>query len=137
MTNKVLVSLKILGFSAAPEEVTRRVGLEPTKTWQQGDLIPRTTRHLASSGWEISASDVGGAELSPQMEALFGRIQGREASIAEFSRDARIELSIVVYAHESVPALHLPRETVEYLNRLHSSVDIDLYCLIEEEGHED
>lgn len=137
MTNTVRVSLKVLGFEEEPEVITRQIGLQPTKTWRQGELIPGTIRPRAASGWEIAAREEGGTELEPQIELLFSRLKGKEAVIYDIASRARVELSVVVYARESVPALHLPREAVEYLGRLQCAVDIDLYCLIEdgEDGH--
>lgn len=136
MTNTVRVSLKILGFQGEPEAITRRIGLEPTKTWRKGELIPRTVRPRPTSGWELLAIEGGGPELAPQIERLLDRIRGKEALLSDFGREARLELSIVVYARESVPALHLPRETVEVLGKLGSAVDIDLYCLMSDQQDE-
>src|SRR5262249_14316423 len=51
-TNECYAYFGIAG-SFDPTEITRQIGVAPTKAYMQGDLIPRTRKPRACSRWEL------------------------------------------------------------------------------------
>ena len=44
MANEITMSLRIMEFPFDPSRITEEVGMEPTRTWLQGEKItPRTS----------------------------------------------------------------------------------------------
>jgi hypothetical protein len=75
--------------------------------------------------------------LNEQVNALLSRIGLAGAFIAEFAQNCYLEITCVVKAYEYIPEMHLERSTLQKIARLGAEIDIDFYCLIEEDSQGD
>lgn len=137
MTNELSVCLVLAEFACDPNEITIGAGLQPEEIWRKGDQIGRTTRYREDNGWKISSGAEKSVGLNEQVNALLNRIGPAGAFIAEFARSCYLEIACVVKAYEYVPEMHLERSTLQKIAQLGAEIDIDFYCLIEEDGQGD
>jgi hypothetical protein len=122
------VQLNFVGFAREPNDVTALVGITPSKVWRTGDVIERSNRTYESNGWRVSA-ERSITEIEAGVDALFARLAPQWETLRQFSHESRVELSIVIYAGQQVPAVHLRRDQLDRLTELGGSVDVDVYCL--------
>jgi len=130
---EVRVQLNFAGFARDPDEVTTLVGIVPSKTWRIGDLIDKSKRTYHSNGWRVSAERPV-TEVEVGVDALFAYVAPRWEALRQLSNECRVELSIVIYAEEQVPAVHLRRDQIDRLAELGGSIDVDVYCLGRNDG---
>jgi len=90
-------------------------------------VIERSKRTYDTNGWRVSAERPLEVEIA--VDALFERLAPHWEALRELSGESRVELSIVIYAGQQVPAVHLRRDQIDRLAELGGSVDVDVYCL--------
>lgn len=130
--NEIKVRLIIYGFTDDPEEVTVQLGLSPTLTWCQGDIISPTTRKHEENGWRLDSPASSNVPLDDQIGRLLALLAPAQRKISEMSEKCTVEFSCIVYAWKYVPSLNFSKEFLDSISRLGASIDIDLYCLIED-----
>lgn len=126
LLEEVRIQLNFIGFTREPEEVTAFVGVTPSKTWRTGDAIERSRRAYDSNGWRVSAERP--LDVEAGVDALFERLAPHWKALRQLSDESRVELSVVIYAGQQVPAIHLRRDQIDRLAELGGSVDVDVYC---------
>lgn len=130
--NEVKVHLTLTSADGSPEDVTARLGLQPTKSWRVGDPIGRSARSYATNGWSLSSGLDASAELDDHVRALLGLVEPVLPALRELPGHWNLELSCALYAREYVPACHFDRKTVERLASIGAEIDVDLYCLTQD-----
>lgn len=71
-------------FEGNTSEITRKLELEPTKTWRKGDVWFRAPRLRPESNWQIhSPVDRSEIFLDVHIEALLDIIEPKRAQISE------------------------------------------------------
>jgi len=130
MTNEAEVYFALYGTDFDPEEVTRRVGLEPTSIKRKGE--PKTRRH---SFWKISSGRVEGdiIDVYEISSALVALLAPRAAEIASTRQELALEavLEIVLWIttdeSKSTPAIGFDREVISFLHAVGATIDVDTY----------
>lgn len=128
--NEVFAHLVLTGFIGDPTEITGRTLCEPTKTWRTGDAVGASSRRHHANGWQFTAPG-GSNDVETSVDRLIQALGGSSAALVEISSEIEIELSIVVYARAYVPAIHLRADQIDWVSRLHASIDVDLYYQVE------
>lgn len=138
-TNENYITIKILGFSCSPEDISKTIGLTPTKTalkgqvYQIGSRQNRITKQYSHNYWEfreIKNETTWISELVSQFLSIY--IVPRKERIKQIVSKCEGELSIVQYVNEGCnPGLHFKKEEMELLGYIGLELDIDLYCLAE------
>lgn len=131
--NELRASLRVLGFPGEPEQITARLGLEPSRAWLAGESLGTNRRPRKSNGWEVEVVGRDGEEPDAVIERLLEVVAGREAEVRELSAAATVELVVVVYAYEYMPGVSFSQGVVERLAQMGCSIDIDLYHFVEAE----
>lgn len=93
-----MLSLCITGFDADPDEVTAILGLAPTSVGRMGERL-RSGRVRDFNGWWLelhAARMIDGSEHHSAIEALLGKLEGREARFAMLRQRLRPK-EITVY----------------------------------------
>lgn len=133
MGNEIKVRYSLSGFKCDPEEITRLVGLRPSKTWRMGDLIEGTIRRDAENGWRIDSGLPNSSSLEEHLDRLLTLLEDKKENIAALAESCYSEVSCIVYAIDYVPALTFEKEHLRRIVALGACIDIDLYCMMKEE----
>lgn len=130
-------SLKLHG-SFDPEEITRRVGLQPTKTWRQGDPVivhpehgESRNRH-SSDGWKVTAQErADDHDLDDACRRLLDLVEPARERILALGPTIERELSFVVYSPGRDAILGISSESLRRCAALQCTLNIDYYSLSE------
>jgi hypothetical protein len=125
------VRLIIADEACSPEEITRRTGLQPTKTWQRGEQRLKTSLVEKENGWELKSPLPKVAALLQHVDYILSTIEPCRSQLTEFTRNHESVLACAVYFDEQMPELYLDRGVIARLADLNVSVDIDLYDIAE------
>lgn len=129
--SRVYFALK--GENLKPAEITVRLGIEPTTTWQKGDKGQYTSQ-LKFSSWQLETEE--GKEplwIDQLVTAVIAKLEDRAETILQLKQEFGLEsvLAIVLYVDvnedESTPALGHDLRTINFLYRTQTRTDVDIY----------
>ncbi len=125
--------LAIRSDDVPPDEVTQRIGLQPTRTRVKGTPFGRrnsgavTKTHL----WALDAPETPG-ELDEKVDFVVKAIEGVAPAIAELRPACSIEL-VIVYegwvGNSSLGEVCLTPKATQVLARAGCGLDVDIYAL--------
>jgi hypothetical protein len=76
MPFEISVSFTITGLNFEPQDITNKLKIIPTKTWEIGDLIhPKGTIKRKHNGWVIESKLRKDNDLEAHIKALFEQLQ--------------------------------------------------------------
>jgi hypothetical protein len=119
---------RVLGFSCSHDQLSRALGVQPTRTWHQGDLVTnRSTVRRETDGWELASGLPKAATAEEHANSLLDRLGSAADALKQIGAEASV-LSIVMEIHGGDrPPLGLSRENIARLASLGAELDIDLY----------
>lgn len=133
MSTEVYATFTVTGSNFDPADITAKVGVQPTKTWFQGDLISPTAKiRYQHNGWSLKSSLQGSDELGDHVKALLEQLQMGWQPLTEICADCEAEISCVIYTAGDRPAIHFDRVILDQLDQLNAAIDVDLYVVPEE-----
>ncbi len=110
-----------------PDEITRRVGVAPTKTAREGDTIVGTTKKRPCSLWALYSRLAASAPLELAVKDVLDQLDTNGAAFEEVSRELDGTMELVGYFREHEPGFCLEREIVERMARYALTLDCDFY----------
>ncbi len=125
-------------FEGEASEITRKLKLEPTETWQKGDVWFRLPRLRPESCWKIySPLDRSEIFLDTHIEAVLDIIEPKRAQILELqAQDCDIGINCVGMYYSAHPGFGLSAKLLSRLAAFSFDVDFDLYCLCSDDNEE-
>jgi hypothetical protein len=109
------------------EELTDRIGLQPTEAWHAGDPSPLPRPPRKFSAWHLRSRLPTSAQVEQHIADVLDQDRGREAVLREVARDYAIEKACVGYFHEYYPGFGLGADTVRRVAECGASIDLDFY----------
>ena len=92
-TSECYAYFKLAG-SFQPDQITARVGIKPTKSFVEGDLIPRTKMARKFSGWELHSRLERTAALDLHVSDVLAQLDSNRSTFKQLST----ELGGITYA---------------------------------------
>lgn len=136
MENAGMTGLSRLAFVVqsevlAGDEISQRLGLEPTQVTQRGELLsPRNPdgRRRVHTTWELTSSIPETEELAAHLEALLPCVESRLPALRRIqSEGGTVFWSCFVTAKPLGNAFRLEAELLSRLAEVGVSLDFDLY----------
>jgi hypothetical protein len=126
----VKVSFRLRGASFDPDEVTRRLGLEPTDAYRAGEPISR--RGLGKhreDGWAIQIGPRETLEIAPMLRELRDLVGVEPEKLREVCTD--LGLRAVIYipiepTSSQAPSAEIPEDIIAWAAEFGASIDVDL-----------
>jgi hypothetical protein len=112
-----------------PDEVTARVGVQPTKSWRQGDTCPHTQRERRFSRWSLYSQLDRSQALEAHIQDVLAQLAVNPEAFAAVSRQFGGVMQLVGYFHRDYPGLHFTPDITEGLAQFALAVDFDFYGL--------
>ena len=117
------------GFECAPEEISKRLGIAPSKVHLKGEPLAGPNRFRIANSWEVLSPLPRGSEvLDSYVEALLNLLEPCAAEIRSLSSECEVGINCVGYFFSANPGFHFSRQVLQRLSTLGVSVDFDLYC---------
>jgi hypothetical protein len=110
-----------------PEQITKRLGVEPTETFREGELIPKTSMTRKTSLWALYSRLDKTARLEDHINDVLNQLDLHGTQFEELSREFEGILELVGYFYAYYPGLVFERELVQRLARYSLAVDFDFY----------
>jgi hypothetical protein len=121
------------GDDFKPAEITARLGIEPTTTWQKGDK-GQYNAELKFSSWQLETEE--GKEplwIDQLVTEILAKLEDQAETILQLKQEFGLEsvLEIVLYVDvnedEPTPVLGHDLRTINFLYRTQTRTDVDIY----------
>jgi hypothetical protein len=115
--HKSVATLRILGDSLNPDEITRILGCPPTEGFLKGQIRPSKSKGIVqkTGSWRLEAVKKIPADLDAQVSELFGRMNKDLAVWTALSGKYEIDLFCGFFMNETDEGLELSTETLKTL----------------------
>lgn len=129
---KNIVRLKILSEDIAPAEISTRLGIVPTRSWQKGDADrKKVSLNMAKwNGWILDSECVPTLPLDEQVEVLLRKIEPHKREIYDISSASDVTISLVSYSNPD-KSFFLPKHLIAAVAACGASLDFDVYDIDE------
>jgi len=138
--NEVNTRLIIFGFDGDPDEITRAVGLEPTKIVIKGEVWRTDPNGVwppqlhEESCWIRQLDIPASKDADEHIELALQQLEPYAKGISEMTGRYNGELSVYGFAHyASRIRLDVQREWVKALAELNINLDVDVYPIADDE----
>src|SRR5262249_38378634 len=122
---------RVTGFSEAPSEMLRKLGIKAPDRWKAGDSRATNTilKHK-ENGFRVRATRQV-ADFEERVKRLVVKVYPFKSQLAELKADC--QLACVFYLSGSErPVVFFSKEVLARLAELEASIDVDFYYLGEE-----
>ena len=113
-----------------PENITERLGLNPSKVWKTGDKRGNGTEYDFSY-WEFGFCEeydvVTENQMHKTLAPLLSKIEILKEIRKEFDVIYVLEIVPTVYRENATPCLAPSMEVIDFCHETRTEIDIDLY----------
>lgn len=113
--------------SFEPDDITRRLGVTPTKIAREGDPIGNTTKNRPCSWWELHSRLGPPATLEEHVKDVLNQLDMNKTAFAEVSRELGGTMQLVGYFCDVSPGVHFDSEIVRRTADYGLCIDCDFY----------
>lgn len=121
----VMVYFSIFGDEFPIDNVTEKLGIIPTETYEKGDFLRKETSWDLSTGYQVSL------DVNDQLQQIISKLQNKTSIINEIKETYSVECKffIVVKIEDgNTPTLYLDKEAIKIASSIEAEFDIDLYA---------
>ena len=132
MSSSLHAEFVLLGEGFDPDEVTRRLGLMPTKTWLRGDSMSTEVQRRKQTGWKLSTNEVESHDLAKEVSSLVASLSPVSAEVVRVQRDMNLEaivLGVVYMKGAQGPGMEFDRELLDGIAALGAQLRISVYAI--------
>lgn len=132
--NKINVTFSIYDFDDSPEELTEKIGIEPSETGVAGDVKyigpegkPKATVKIKRNMWRLKSDLSPELPLEEQLSRLLDKLLVKKDNL-KIGRCNK-EIFCAIYFNDNNPNLVLSKELIDKLSELKIALVFDLYFI--------
>jgi hypothetical protein len=126
---RVSAYFRFFGESFDPDEITRRLGVTPTKSFRVGDSIRLRSVLRTVDGWIVEIPPRETYELGGIIADLKGLIPVSGGAVKELCRDLELEavceFAVLQPSEKSPPNMDFPPPFIDWLSERGASINVD------------
>lgn len=112
-----------------PERITQWVGVQPSESWQVGDICNRTHRERKASHWKLLSRLNRTQELEAHIADVLSQLDANPEAFKAVSKELGGCLNLVGYFHCEYPGLFFEQDLITRIASYSLAVDFDFYGL--------
>ena len=132
---EIRVSVVIYDFDCAPEEITRLLGIQPTRSWRLGDPVSYADRLLPGASapktkqntWILDGPRSNSPSLAEHAERLIEIVMPAASRFKKLPQGTGIALNCAVYDYERRAILEFSNETLRALALIGADISMSYY----------
>ena len=118
---------RIVEFDCSVEDITKRVGIEPTGSYSQGEKLHPKQAPRKYSAWHLKSKSSSTADIETRILELLEQVKGKEFILKTLAEEFGLQLTCVGHFHESNLGLSLSEEIISRVAECGASMDFDFY----------
>ena len=112
-----------------PEDMSKALGLQPTRAWRKGDVNAETGLERNHTRWSLESRLQESEPLEFHVDDVLKQLKGAIGTVRELAAQYNGTLQLVAYLHTAYPGLCMDIEQVKSLADLGLGFDCDFYYL--------
>jgi hypothetical protein len=129
--NEYRAALGVYDFPNEPEEITKELGIAPTKQVRRGETSEASgDREATENGWVFEQSS--STSMDEALDKLLSELMPNLEKVKRLNAKYK-ELSVVAYCEDANIGHHFDKKLLEILADAGIELDIDFYFLDEED----
>ena len=129
-------SLRFFGDDLDPDELTRLLGCQPTKSERKGEeIVGKVTgnkRTARSGGWRLSAERREPGDFDAQISEIFDGLTNDMSIWQDLTSRFRADVFCGLFMEEGNEGISLSNETLQRLAERGLTIDFDIYASSDE-----
>ena len=123
------VTLRIKGETLDPEEITRLLGADPTRSRKKGDIRPHPRWHIEerAGSWQLESSLEPGIALEQHINTLLDKVTSDLSVWTELAVRFGMDLYCGLFLDSWNRGLELSPETLQRITERHLTLGLDIY----------
>lgn len=136
MNNEIDLSFNICGFSCKPEDISSLLGIQPDEIHAKGQPRGSGEAVYKESLWVIRSRILPSLEIESHIGDIMERLEPVHERIKSLPGEFYCYLScgVEIYDGPGGPAVVFDAKTLRILGTIGASLDIDIYCLGDDNG---
>ncbi|HEY1015018.1 MAG TPA: DUF4279 domain-containing protein [Herpetosiphonaceae bacterium] len=122
-----VVSFRIAGEHLDPAAITKDLGVEPTKSWKNGDRRGETNSRYSFGYWALSPQCAPTEPLETQLALLLTQLEGLPPILADHITTFESGITVGLTSADTHLGICLDPELIKRMGRLSVWLDLDLY----------
>jgi hypothetical protein len=118
---------RLTGFEQSPEEISKLIGLEPSRSWATGSERSNSKIPYDTSAWILESRLSESASLEYHLEDLLNQLEPFAGRIVALPSPHASWIEMVGYFDERYPGLSLDTKLLRRVSALGASLDFDFY----------
>ncbi len=138
MKNDTKVSFEIYGFNFSPQEISNKIGIEPTETWIKGDLKRSGPKgktqaeiKIKENVWILSSELDANEPIENHLEHLLIKLLSHKNSLQELTQKYNTQFRSTLLYTDFDPYINLDKKILKDITSLNASLKLDFYFLSE------
>ncbi len=127
----VMAGFDIYGDNLVPDVVTRRLGIQPTRSWTKGDRIGKGSEKVRRfSYWGISTGYEESDDVSVQLAKALDPLKDKSRVLNELREEYGLEYRIDIVpriGEKDPPLISLDHWVIDLAQSIRARVWVDLY----------
>jgi hypothetical protein len=128
---RVSMYFRFYGETFDPDEITKRLGVEPTDSFRPGDPITEDGRGIRRGyGWMVDIDGGRVLVIDDLLQAFRQRLEVSADTVRQLCRDLNVNLVIVcgvgMGRSEFAPGMFFPNWFLEWVTELEASLNVDV-----------
>lgn len=124
------IYFRMMGENYDVNEITERLGIKPSQTWKEGDLIRNTGRRRTYTAWIYSTDTVETLDLNMLIKEITGVFLPVKDEIIELKKLYDLDISIdfvISIRRKQPPAVYFKEDFIEFVAKIEARMDLDTY----------
>ena len=130
-------------FSAFGEDfpvdiITDVLGMEPTKTFNKGDvihhpnLVSTTSKRRKHTDWVLSTGYQESYDINDQLDLLLVSLGGKTEELNQLQKKYDLEylfMIVIEIVNDEKPAMYLEKNMIDFSSLIQAEIQFDLYIV--------
>ncbi len=135
-----MAGLGIFGDNINLDIITKKLDINPTRSWCKGDKNDFFPKEVHELGYEYALYKFGlwsvytdyeeTRDINTVIQKIYSLFENKINELIEIQHEYNAECTILIVIkvrNELTPAMHFEKWFIDFLHDIHAEVDIDLY----------
>ena len=126
----IKVSLRIMGDNYSIQNITNRLGIYPSESWNKGDYIRDSKRKRTYTAWIYNIDAIETLDINVPIKKFERLFLLKTKEISKLKKEYNLDISIdfvIIIENEEPPAIYFEEQFIKFASEIGARFDIDTY----------
>lgn len=128
--SEINIEFCIKGENVNPVDITKIIGIAPSRFYSKGDQIKNKPMFRDHSLWEIETGFQLSFDVNNQLKMIIDMLNAKKEVIKKLTSQYDVLISFIIvvnFINQDKPAIYLSKEVISFLNEIGADIQFDYY----------